>query len=262
MRALVDERRKVIAVLYQMGQAELVHENAILATHMYIDAAQFDPAEIARFIQAAVLPEAGRLDKPVALDATADTDIRRARVLGISPFSPGTHNAPYDSLPEQPHLAAFRPRIDIAWYEPSIKDGHPTISWTLLNTGAGDASSVSVFLPGIASYDAGTLAVGERREETRRFDNRYAYHEIMKSPVQAIVEFADIHGNLYREYADVQASFKFGHNPADYATTDFGHPYPVTGRIVEPDTARDRFLLTAPMWNPDATGPFSPFGLT
>jgi hypothetical protein len=128
--------------------------------------------------------------------------------------------------------------------------------------GAGDAREVSVFLPGIASYDAGALAVGESKEERRRFDDRYAYHEIMKPPIQAIVEFADIHGNVYREYANVTASFKWRDNPADYETTAFGHAYPVSGRIVQPDVDRDRFFLTAPTWNPDAAGgPWSGFGL-
>jgi TIR domain-containing protein len=247
MRALADERRKVIAVLYQMNGRELSDADPILATHMYIDAAQYDPAEIAAFIHAAVSPDAERLAAAVALDGTADTDVRRARELGVSPFSPGTHDAPYDALPEQPHLAAFRPRIEIAWYPPAHKDGHPTISWTLLNAGAGDARDVNVFLPGIASYDAGALAVGEQRDETRRFDDRYAYHEIMKPPIQAVVEFADAHGNVYREYADVQAGARWNETPADYTTTQFGHAYPVSGRIVHPDAEHDSFFLTAPM---------------
>jgi len=247
MRALADESRKVIAVLYQMNGRELSEADPILATHMYIDAAQYNPAEIAAFIHAAVSPDVERLAAAVALDATADTDVRRARELGISPFSPGTHDAPYDALPEQPHLAAFRPRIEIAWYAPAHKDGHPAISWTLTNAGAGDARDVHVFLPGIASYDAGGLTVGERRDETRRFDDRYAYHEIMKPPIQAIVEFADAHGNVYREYADVHAGVRWNETPADYTTTQFGHAYPVSGRIVHPDTERDSFFLTGPM---------------
>lgn len=261
MRALADETRKVIAVLYQMDGRALAEADPILATHMYIDAAQYDPAEIAGFIQAAVSPDIERLVEPAALDGTADTDVRRARELGVSPFSPGTHDAPYDALPEQPHLASFRPHIEIAWYEPSRKDGHPFIGWTLTNTGAGDARDVNVFLPGIASYATGALAVGEKRDETRRFDDRYAYHEIMKPPIQAIVEFADVHGNVYREYANVNASFKFRDTTADYTTTAFGHAYPVSGRIVQPDFDRDRFYLTAPTWDPDApTSPWTGFG--
>ncbi|HEY5022579.1 MAG TPA: toll/interleukin-1 receptor domain-containing protein, partial [Gemmatimonadaceae bacterium] len=247
MRVLADEQRKVIAVLYRMGQRELAEANPILATHIYIDAAQYHPVEIARFIQAAVSPELARLSEPAALDSTVDKDVRRARELGASPFSPGTHDAPYDALPEQPHLVTFRPRIDIAWYDPVTKAGQRTITWTLTNVGVGGAWDVNVFLPGIASYAAGGLAAGELREDTRRFDDRYAYHEHMKPPIQAIVEFADIHRNVYRQYANVSAGPHWNDVPASYETTQFGHPYPVSGRIVQPDTERDRFLLMAPI---------------
>jgi hypothetical protein len=169
---------------------------------------------------------------------------------------------PFDALPDQPHLLAVRPLIEIGWYEPDVRDGHPSIAWTLSNVGAGEARDVAVFLPGIASYAAGALAIGETKTERRRFDNRYAYYQIMKPPVQAIVEFADVHGNVYREYANVEASSKWHGGPADYTTTAFGSAYPVSGRIVQPDVEGDRFFLTAPTWDPDAArGPWSGFGL-
>ena len=246
MRVFADESRKVIPVLYRMTGRELSAVHPLLAVHRYIDGSQFDPAEIAAFIHSAISPGVEQ-DTAVALDATADTDVRRARELGVSPFSPGAHDAPYDALPEQPHLAAFRPRIEIAWYAPTYKNGHRAVSWSLVNAGAGEARDVHVFLPGIASYHASTLTVGQNRDDVRRFDDRYAYHAIMKPPIQAIVEFADVHGNVYREYADVQAGAHLNETPADYTTTQFGHPYPVSGRIVQPDTERDRFFLTTPI---------------
>jgi hypothetical protein len=69
----------------------------------------------------------------------------------------------------------------------------------------------------------------------------------MKPPVQAIVEFADVHGNVYRQYADVDAAMKWHDLPAEYETTQFGHPYPVSRRIIEPDAENDRFFLVAPI---------------
>jgi TIR domain len=258
-----DEARKVLPVLYQMSQDELFAVHPLLANHINIEAAKHDPSDIARMVAAAVTPQdEARLAEPVALDAAMAVEMRRVRELGASPFAPGMHDAPYDALPEQPHLLAVRPLIQIAWYEPDERDGHPSIAWTLTNVGAAEARDVAVFLPGIASYAAGVLAVGDSKDERRRFDDRYAYHEIMKPPVQAIVEFADVHGNVYREYANVAASFKFRESPADYTTTAFGHPYPVSGRIVQPDIERDRFFLTAPTWDPDApASPWTGFGL-
>lgn len=258
--AMRDRVRKVLPVLYQMSQDELLDVHPVLANHINIEARAHDLPDIARMVQAAVVPaDAARLAEPVALDAAMAVALRQARELGASPFVPGMHDAPYDALPEQPHLLAVRPHVQIAWYEPDASDGHPSISWTLTNLGSGEARDIAVFLPGIAAYDAGALAVGESSDERRRFDDRYAYYEIMKPPLQAIVEFADVHGNVYREYADVSASFKWHDSPADYKTTAFGHPYPVSGRIVQPDSERDRFFLTSPTWNPDAMTRW-PFG--
>jgi TIR domain len=261
--AMRDDARKVLPVLYEMTQDELFVVHPILANHINIEAAKHDPSDIARMVEAAVMPQdEARLAEPVALNATTALELRRARELGASPFAPGMHDAPYDALPEQPHLLGVRPLIQVAWYEPDETDGHPSIAWTLANVGAGEARDVAVFLPGIASYAVGALAVGENKDERRRFDDRYAYHEIMKPPIQALVEFADVHGNVYREYANVTASFKWRDNPADYETTSFGHAYPVSGRIVQVDVDRDRFFLTAPTWNPDAAvRPWSGFGL-
>ncbi len=260
--AMRDDARKVLPIVYQMSQDDLLDIHPVLANYINIEAVKHDPAEIARFVAAAVLPQdAARLAESVALDTTMAGEVHRSRELGVSSFAPGMRDAPYDALPEQPHLLAVRPHIQIAWYEPDERDGYPSISWALTNVGAGEAREIAVFLPGIVSYDAGALAVGASNTERRRFDDRYAYYEIMKPPIQAIVEFADVHGNVYREYANVSASFKWRENPADYTTTYFGHPYPVSGRIVEPDVERDRFFLTAPTWNVDlARWPFSGFG--
>jgi hypothetical protein len=256
---LRDDARKLLPVLYQMSQEELFAVHPLLANLINIDAAVHDPAEIARMVAAAVTPQDDlRLAEPVWLDSGMSLELRRMRNFS---FLPGMQAVPLDALPDQPHLLAVRPLIQIAWYVPEERNGHPTIAWTLSNVGAGEAREVAVFLPGIASYAAGALAVGESRDERRRFDDRYAYYEIMKPPIQAIVEFADVHGNVYREYANVEASFKSHDDPANYATTAFGSAYPVSGRIVQPDVDRDRFFLTAPTWNPDAAGgPWSVFG--
>ena len=260
--AVRDHARKVLPILYQMSQDELLNVHPVLANHINIEASAHELPEVARMVKAAVVPpDAARLAETVALDTAMADSVRRARELGGSPYTPGIHDAPFDALPEQPHLLSLRPQIQIVWYDPDQRDGHPSISWALTNVGAGKARGVAVFLPGIASYDVGTLQVGDSKDERRRFDDRYAYFEIMKPPLQAIVEFADEHGNLYREYAAVSASFKWHDSPADYKSTAFGHPYPVSGRIVTPDDDRDRFFLTAPTWNTEATGSQWPFGL-
>jgi TIR domain len=253
---LRDDARKLLPVLYQMSQEELFAVHPLLANLINIDAAEHDPAEIARMVAAAVAPQA--VVRPVFFPWFYLED--SLHPLGMS-FFPRMQTVPFDALPDQPHLLAVRPLIQIAWYEPEERNGHPTIAWRLSNVGVGEARDVAVFLPGIAAYAAGVLAVAESKDERRRFDDRYAYYEIMKPPIQAIVEFADVHGNVYREYAEVKASFKLHDDPAKYVTTMFGSPYPVSRRIVQPDVDRDRFFLTGPTWNADAaSGAWNVFG--
>lgn len=100
--------------------------------------------------------------------------MRRARELGVSPFSPGTHNAPYDALPEQPHLAAFRPphRHRVVRARPQGRASRDQLDAG--ERGRRRRARHRGVLPGIASYAAGAIAVGEKIDGTRRFDERYA----------------------------------------------------------------------------------------
>jgi len=254
--AMRDESRKVLPVLYQMNQDDLLAVHPVLANHVNIDAAQYDPAEIARIIHAAVTPpDAAELNRP--LFSALGSIIWGIGVLGTSfaclPLSRYESRVPYDALPGQPHLLGVRPLIDIEWYEPDSAGGYTCLAWSVTNSGNGEAHDIAVFLPGIASYRIDALPVGASKRERLRFDDRYAYHETIEGDDRAVIEFTDAHGNLYRTYATVDASANSDRGPARYKTTTFAGPIPVSGRIVRPDPEHDRFLLTAPIGVPSFT---------
>jgi hypothetical protein len=79
--------------------------------------------------------------------------------------------------------------------------------------------------------------------------DRYAYHEYMKPPLQAIVESEDYAGNIYRQYGSVDQLPKETDDwrvSLLYVVPRLGQAYLVPQRIVEVSET-DRFQLDAPI---------------
>jgi hypothetical protein len=180
--------------------------------------------------------------------ATSDERFETLREIEESPYVPGafTELPPMDRLPEEQNSTDDRPVLDIGWFIPHAVNGIPTLSWKLTNVSPHDAVEVSIFLPGIRSYRAGKIEAGKSITEEIRFDDRLAYYDHMKWPLQTIVEFENGQGRIYRQHASVVASPAWQDNEGEYVTSRLGHPYFVSTRIVEPDEGKDRFFRTEP----------------
>lgn len=157
-------------------------------------------------------------------------------------------DSPYEPMHTMGDVPDTSPALQIDWFPPRFEHDVVRLSWRLSNRGKSDARDVSVFLPCIAVYAIPTLRASSDIIEDMRFDDRKSYNDFTKPPVQAILEFADVAGNLYRQDARVDAYPAYGGDDADYKTTRFGPPYLVAKRIVELDPdGYDRFLATAPL---------------
>ena len=163
------------------------------------------------------------------------------RELETSPYHLAGHQDPGDVLPEEEATWELRPVFKIDWYPPRQHSDRVELHWTIVNIGAGNGMRTALFVPGIVACELGDLAPGGRKELSCRFETRTAYFDFTKPPVQAIIEASDIRGNIYRQSSGVIAFPNYGQIPADNVTTQFGYPYLVRQRIVEPDTGRDRF---------------------
>jgi hypothetical protein len=235
-----DRARRIIPILYGMTRADMSHYNPILSTRTYIDFGDNSLPAIVTYITHAVFQD------PDLENQEVKPGFRVLDHLDPSPFAPGDHNDPFDVLPEPNHVAGTRPNLKITWHTPGLMDGHPAIMWDIENLGPGRAADIGVFMPGLLIYRIKKLDVGERDTRKIRFDDRYAYYEFMKPPFQAITEASDVFGNTYRQYASANQFPKWGGHDAHFETTQLGHPYPVSQRIVEAPKD-DRFYRTEAM---------------
>ncbi|HEY1728276.1 MAG TPA: TIR domain-containing protein [Candidatus Baltobacteraceae bacterium] len=231
-----DKDRRIIVVLYGMSQADLRRDHAMLSTHTNIDSALLSGEDIVRAVVHELLT--GQELPPPKLETDIEPGPRAVAQLEPSIYVPNGHNPPYDVLDDTG--ITKKPTLEIQWFTPGFVDHTFSIKWSLRNTGSTTAQDVAVFMPGLKVYRVTKLEPGVHADQCIRFDDRYAYFEIMKQPVSAVIEFSDSSDRIYRQYATVNAFPKWNENEAEYLTTELGYPYRVSNRIVTIDD-NDRF---------------------
>jgi hypothetical protein len=162
-------------------------------------------------------------------------------IANTRPPGPET-GRPYDALDDDPALAPIKPRLNVVVTGYVQQDPqHVDIMYEVRNIGAGTASKVRIFLPGLVVESPGRpISPIEPYASTLIYSERRAFADYMPPPVQAIAEFEDSSGNLYRQYGAIgQQQSEYGYYR--YVVEELNRPYLVPQRIIDPDPTRLRF---------------------
>jgi hypothetical protein len=174
-------------------------------------------ATIAGRVYAAVTNVSRRMEPVVQFDWTEI--FRQPWIPDNTPMADvlGEAGVPYDALPLTKTDSQHLPRLGLRIV--TLSDGHREVSVT--NDGRAPALDVRVFLPyNRTVVDVPELAVGMTTA---------AYiqpQHPLRAYGQAVLEFADVHDYIYRQYADVDLDMP---RVRKLSRT----PYRVNGRIVE-----------------------------
>lgn len=233
----LDESRKVLVVLLRMSHEDLRRSHAMLSALINIDSAVMTSRSVVRGVAHHLLTREGcaLVERPAVVDAGP------IEVVSLEPsiYFPGKHESPQDAIVSE-NSRDDMPEMRVYWFTPGFVGGVFSIEWVIENAGKTKATDIAIFMPGLDIYRIGSLEPGERDIKRMSYDERYAYYEIMKPPISAVVEFANGQGALYRQYAAVSAFPKWGDRDAEYVTTELGYAYRVEKRIVVVDNT-DRF---------------------
>lgn len=186
--------------------------------------------------------------------ATVDELLRvlRPPVIGVStppetPIAPKGHSGPdsgrpFDALPDDPRLTPSQPRLNIIVAAYAQEDPqHVALTYQVRNVGAGSASKVRVFLPGLI-VDSPGQPISSTVPYTNKiaYEERRAFLDLMPVSAQAIAEYEDSAGNLYRQYGRI-AQERTDSGWFKYDIEELDRPYLVPQRIVESDPTRVKF---------------------
>ncbi|HWT05204.1 MAG TPA: hypothetical protein VN224_05560, partial [Xanthomonadales bacterium] len=214
----------LIAVLWGLPYPLLLKAHPQLAAYLgvNVDTQGFD---------AAVDILARRFRPPAASDVAREVIMTGVPILEMA----GPKEAlPSDALPEEAALASVKPclRLDVS-LDGAFGDIE-RLTYRVWNTGAGDAHRVALFLPGVPGpvRAVNRLDVGRGEEETILMQRDPRAEGVARDGVQAIIEFEDVGGNVYRQYADVSIQAKSAGQPVTYHVGQISTPYLVAQRII------------------------------
>ena len=114
-------------------------------------------------------------------------------------------------------------------------NGRFHLSWTVKNVGQGTALGTKIFFPGLLTdvIDTPLEAGGPAASRGTLYEDKKAFSDLMKPPVQIVIEFEDHAGNVYRQYAQATQSSVPSGAFYDYGVESIGRPYLVESRIVK-----------------------------
>jgi hypothetical protein len=214
----------LIAVLWGLPYQMLLKAHPQLATYLgvNVDNQGFD---------AAVDILVRRFRPPPAFDVAHEIVAAGTPTVGPSGAKLGP---PSDVLPEDAALASVKPALRLSVLLDGTLGDLERLTYRLWNTGAGDARRVSLFLPGVPGpvRAVNKLDAGRGVEETILMQRDPDPERVALNGVQAVAEFEDIGGNIYRQYADVNVHAKNSGQPVTYHVGPISAPYLVAQRIV------------------------------
>ena len=178
-----------------------------------------------------VVEEILRVVEPPSL--TVATPLSSASAQGSS------EGAPNDALPDDVRLLQFRPRLNLSRFEWNQESPKKLImKYVVDNVGKGSASKISTFLPGVLNERLpGPIAAESGMPIQVVLSARKAYFEVVPTYAQAVVEFEDQAGNLYRQYGR-PVQHQTPHGRYKYEVEELDRPYLVPQRIIPEDHGR------------------------
>jgi len=231
LRLELEQRSKKLLPIRYGGitRAQMIAYSEFLGNRREIDANEYGIERLVNEIVRVVRPESQR-----AIDQAESGDVDVVPPARATPYVIGQPGVPYDALPAQNYLSLFQPCLVVTFESPQKQGEMVTISWVVKNIGNGAARKVALFLPGLTidelpvEVEKGTPGV----RRTIRYDRAKAFRELIKWPAQTVVEFEDIAGNLYRQYAHINQPAVHGEDYNGYRVLELGMPYLVSERIV------------------------------
>ena len=145
----------------------------------------------------------------------------------VSAFDQDDRDAPLDALPDDERLAGKIPVLNLA-----VAVEGDSVRYGIGNSGTLPARGVTLFLPGLLAtrisetvMPGSTISVDLSVEERSRAP--------IRGQAQAVIEFEDPSGNVFREYADTLRLKMPGKKSATYKTGKASRPYLVAQRIID-----------------------------
>lgn len=214
-----DRSEPLIAVVKDMGYRELP---PLLASRLNVHERDGLDTIVERLVQVFRPPA------PAAVSAApVATHVPPASASAASTLWLETREAPLDALPADALLPAERPALSLR-----VVFRSEALQYRIANTGTVAVRDVTLFLPGIrAAGLTQIVAPGSSISVQMRLDGR---RNPVRGQAQAIIEFEDLFGNVFRQYADTTPVVKSG-VPHSYKVGNVSRPYLVAQRIIAAD---------------------------
>jgi hypothetical protein len=237
LKRTIEARGSAILPILHGGltQAELAEFNSFVSGLRNLSTDKTALAEVANEVLRVVAPPSVSVVTPPEASATLSSD--RANAALVEP------GRPHDALDDDARLFTFRPRLnfgDIGFVQQD--PNNVEMRYAILNVGAGTASKIRAFLPGLwVDEPSAPLEPNHRLARTIILSEREAYFSILPIYAQVVVEFEDHVGNLYRQYGSIDQQLT-PHGYYYYIMSELNRPYLVPQRIVREDPQHVEFL--------------------
>lgn len=187
------------------------------------------------------------MNRAVAVTVTEVPMQSRYEEYDFAPYKIGAPGVPSDAVPWQPYFAANQPCLDVCFGEPNVVDpGCGNRRWGIeclvTNVGSGAARELRLFFPGVAILSAQSV----QRDRTERIstlvDDRLAFWNHVKPPLQTVFEYEDAAGVLYRQYGTMHQMLSPSGAYYRFTLSELGKPFRVKERIVANATPKTWFI--------------------
>ena len=248
-RTLLALGRRIVPVWHGVSREDIENYSPILLDIFAIDSKHGAESACQQIITVV------RPDLAVAIPPeTAPPVSTRFEEYDLAPYHVGDPGVPMDALPWQPFVAATQPCLDVRFGDPNVVDlGQKGKRWamniTIANIGAGAARAVRLFFPYVDVTNVDLIAPGSENRVGTFLDNRYAFLNFVKFPAQAVFEYEDISGFLYRQYGTIDQSAVPSGAFYRFTLREIGKPFRVKSRIVK-DFVPEAWIIGPPRVDP------------
>jgi hypothetical protein len=227
--------RRIIPVWYGVTREDVGRYSPLLLDIFAIDGRLGIPSAVTQIVSV-VRPDLQGSVAATESAAVSAAPASRFEEYDLAPYKIGDEGVPRDALPWQPYFVNQQPFIDMRFDEPQSIQVNSDRRWRInvlvRNVGSGTARSFRAFLPMLNIIAANTVERDTTSSVSFFVDDRNAFWEPLKPPSQAVLEYEDVSGVLYRQYGTlVQIPAPSG---AFYRfeLSELGKPFRVRSRIV------------------------------
>ena len=93
-----------------------------------------------------------------------------------------------------------------------------------------------MFMPGLVIFSIDYIEAGKPAKTSTFVDDKLAFWNVLKPPLQTVFEYEDVSGVLYRQYGKMRQVTVPSGAFHSFDVVELGKPYRVKERIVRDDT--------------------------